>query len=66
MIKPFFYNVNNYIVDKKFMFHFRVKYTFGPYFCCFYSIWSLFLFCVQLDPHFHQIVVNLVIFTNDV
>jgi len=27
---------------------FRLKYTFGPYFCCFYSIWSLFSFYVQL------------------
>jgi len=44
----------------------RLKYTFCPYFCCFYSIWSLFSFCVQLGPHFRQILVNLVIFTNGV
>jgi len=43
-----------------------LKYTFGPYFCCFYSILSLFSFCVQLDPHFRQIVINLVLFTNSV
>ena len=40
------------------------KYIFGPYFCYFYSIWFLFSFCVQLDLHFHQIVVNLTISTN--
>jgi len=36
------------------------------YFCCFYSTLSLFSFCVQLCPHFRQIVVNSVLFTNDV
>jgi len=23
----------------------RLKQTFGPYFCCLYSIWSSFLLC---------------------
>ena len=45
---------------------FGLKYTFGPYFCCFYSIWFLFSFCVQLGYHFPQILVNLVFFTNGV
>jgi len=35
-------------------------------FFLFYSIWSLFSFYVQLGPHFRQIVVNLVLFTNGV
>ena len=45
---------------------FGLKYIFGPYFCCFYSIWFLFLFCIQLGHHFRQIMVNLVLFTNGV
>ena len=41
----------------------RVTHYTIIYFCCFYSIWSLFSFYVQLGPHFHQIVVNLFLFT---
>jgi len=41
-----------------------LKYIFGLYYCCFYLIWFLFSFCVQLGHHFRQIMVNLVLFTN--
>jgi len=36
----------------------RLKYTFGPYFCQNYSIWSLFWLFVQFSPRFGKITFN--------
>jgi len=33
----------------------RLKYTFGPYFCQNYSIWSLFSLFGKFGPHFCKI-----------
>jgi len=37
---------------------FRLKYTFGPYFCQNYSIWSLFSLFVQFGSRFGKIAFN--------
>jgi len=46
--------------------NYKLKYTFGPYFCQNYSIWSLFSLCGQFGPHFCKIVFNRVLLENGV
>jgi len=43
-----------------------LKYTFGPYFCQNYSIWSLFSLFVQFGHHFCKIAFNRVLLANGV
>ena len=43
-----------------------LKYTFGPYFCQNYLIWSLFSLFVQFGSHFCKIAFNRVLLANGV
>jgi len=52
--------------DEGVVLFFRLKYTFGPYFCQNYSIWFLFSLFVQFGHHFCKIVFNRVLLTNGV
>jgi len=43
-----------------------LKYTFSPYFCQNYSIWSLFSLFGQFGPHFCKIAFNRVLLSTNV